>query len=1020
MLSAVLLCAAIVAAPQDSAHLVIVATTDVHGHATAWDYLSNAPFPGGLARAAAAVDSLRRRYPDQVVLVDAGDLIQGDPFAEFFAGVGARDPHPVIDAMNLMGYDAATPGNHDFDFGLDVLRRSLSGAAFPYVSANIFENDALVLQPTTVVRRQGVRVAITGLTTPGVMVWDRAQLGGMHVASIADAAPAALVRARQSADLSVVLSHSGLRGPSAYDTSGVGAEHASGLLATMPAKPDLVVVGHSHREIVDTMINGVHFVQPKPYGLTLAVAHVDLRRDAAGWSVTRIRADRVVLARVDPDRRVERRLWEDHQSVMTWVASPIGMAAAAMPARLARAEPTPIINWVNEVQRRRTGAQLSATSALNLDAGFPDGEIRLAHLAALYPYENTLRAVAISGAQLRAFLEHSVRYYRVVDGRVIINDDIAGYDYDVVLGATYQVDLGRPAGDRIRGLTIDGLRVVDTDTVTMALNSYRQAGGGGYTMLRGAPVVYDRGEGVRAVLIDAVKRGGLIDPVEYDQMTWSIQPAAAVAAVKTLFTTAVTTAGAGMDRPVLRLLGLSDFEGALVPSDGVPGAGELKAVLDTLAARCDCRTLRVSTGDQLQGSLLADLAYGRASVAALNGLGMDVVSVGPGDLAWSLDTLRQRMVDSRFPWVMTNVFDAAAGARPLWARPMVLVDAGSAQIAILGYVSPALVPEPAVIGPGSMEIHGGAAALRQAAEDALERGADVVALLAHAGGSCNATECRAEVFELAELLDGSGIGLILAGGAIDAIDTTVAGIRIVQPSGKGSAVAVADLIPATDGWQWHAGVTPVHPGTMPPDTAVVAALDRYQVEADSLLNQVVARVKLPLPRKDEPSALGRLVSDAFRNALRTDVALVPLDEIHDGVPSGRVTYGDLLRVLPARRLVVPVTLSGADLRLLFERAVAVTPLTVHLSGAVVRYEPGRPTGRRVRDARLLDGREIRDKDEYSLAVPEVFLADDRLGRLESLRVQTGGVVDVDALANYLRRLRQPVEPPINRRYLPVD
>ena len=176
MFPAVLLCAAICTAPQDSAHLVIVATTDVHGHATAWDYLTNAPYPGGLARAATAVDSLRRRYPGSVILVDAGDLIQGDPFTDFFSGVGARDPHPVIDAMNLMGYDAATLGNHDFDFGLEVLWRSLAGAAFPYVSANILHDGVPVLPPTTVVQRNGVRVSITGLTTPGVMIWDRAHL----------------------------------------------------------------------------------------------------------------------------------------------------------------------------------------------------------------------------------------------------------------------------------------------------------------------------------------------------------------------------------------------------------------------------------------------------------------------------------------------------------------------------------------------------------------------------------------------------------------------------------------------------------------------------------------------------------------------------------------------------------------------------------------------------------------------------------------------------------------------------
>ena len=124
---------ALVAPPvQDTAHLVLVATTDVHGHVTDWDYVAGKPFPGGLTRVATIVDSLRARYPGQVVLMDAGDMIQGDPFATYFARVAPREPNPVIEAMNLTGYDVATPGNHDFDWGVATLRQAIAGASFPF------------------------------------------------------------------------------------------------------------------------------------------------------------------------------------------------------------------------------------------------------------------------------------------------------------------------------------------------------------------------------------------------------------------------------------------------------------------------------------------------------------------------------------------------------------------------------------------------------------------------------------------------------------------------------------------------------------------------------------------------------------------------------------------------------------------------------------------------------------------------------------------------------------------------
>src|SRR4051812_11054923 len=184
------------AAPlQDTAHVVLVATTDVHGRATDWDYVADRPFAGGLARVATVVDSLRGRYPGQVLVVDAGDLLQGDAFATYFARVRPVEPHPIIEAMNLAGYDAATPGNHDFDWGLPFFTRAVAEARFPYVSANLFASpgDTLVYPAYRVVQRQGVRIAITGLTTPGTMVWDGEQLRGRaRLAPIESAAAPAL------------------------------------------------------------------------------------------------------------------------------------------------------------------------------------------------------------------------------------------------------------------------------------------------------------------------------------------------------------------------------------------------------------------------------------------------------------------------------------------------------------------------------------------------------------------------------------------------------------------------------------------------------------------------------------------------------------------------------------------------------------------------------------------------------------------------------------------------------------
>src|SRR4051812_27612300 len=514
LLSAVLLAFQVTqAAPAaDTAHIVIVATTDIHGRVLGWDYVRDASAPGGLSRAATALETLRARYPGQVVLVDAGDLLQGNAFAAYYGHYDKRQPHPIVDALNVLQYDVVTPGNHDFDFGIDFLRRAASQATYRYVSGNILDDSGKVLFPTTVILPRGaVKVGITGFTTPGVMLWDRAQLSGRarvrRIAEMAGGSLAALER--QGADLKIALIHSGF-GESSYDTTGVGPENDAAALAAVTPKPDIVIVGHTHREIRDTVINGVHFVQPKNWVQSLSVVHVSMSRDsgAAGrWRVTGVHADLIPLATMPELPRLTQRLTAMHEAARQWAGTPLGTATPGFDARYARVQDTPLLDFINEVQRRRAGAQLSSAAAFDVQPGLPEGDVHQRDVSGIYPYENTLRAVRISGQQLREYLEHSARYFRTYEpGQPVINDSVAGYNYDVVSGVVYNVDLSRPAGQRIRGLAFEGKIVQPTDTFTMALNSYRQAGGGGYSMVARAPVVYDKGEDIRELLVDEIRR----------------------------------------------------------------------------------------------------------------------------------------------------------------------------------------------------------------------------------------------------------------------------------------------------------------------------------------------------------------------------------------------------------------------------------------------------------------------------------------------------------------------------------
>ena len=1006
--------------PDDSAHVVVVATTDVHGHATDWDYVANQPFPGGLSRVATVVDSLRAAYPGQVVVVDAGDLIQGDAFATYFARAEPRDPNPVIEAMNLTGYDVATPGNHEFDWGLPAMRRIIAGAAFPYVSGNLYTlpADTLLYPPFVVLQRQGVRIGVTGFTTPGAAVWNRDQLkGNIRVERIPLAARRIMERMRRESDLTVVLAHSGMSGPASYDTSGVGDEHVAASLASMPERPDLVVVGHSHREIRDTVVGSVHFVQPKPYGTGVSITHVDLVRRDGRWRPSRIRAGLLSTAKIAPSARLTQRLAPARTSVLEWADTPLGEATGAMRAHAARMEPTAIMNFVHAVQLKRTGAQLSAVSAFDLKAGFDSGTIRMRDLVSLYPFDNTLRVIRISGAQMRDYLEHSARYFRVDPaGRISIDPRVPGYDYDMVGGARYDIDLRRPVGERIRNLTVRGRPVVPTDGFTLAVNSHRQTGAGGYAMLRGAPVVYDRSENIRDLLADEIRLRKTINPSSYASRDWRIVPEMAAASVRSLFRVPQRPAPAEpRDSVLLRIVATTDLHGALLDglAEGQPsgGAAVLSSTMDSLAAECGCPVLRLDAGGAMHGSVASNITHGQTMVEVLNQLGIAATAMSEDDLTWSVDTLRRRISEARFHWLAANVFDSATGRRPDWAVPFRVLEGGGLKVAVVGYITAdtksslkADLTRGLRFGEGALAIHDVLAEVRALRPD-------VTILLAHAGAECDGPVCAGEVIRLADAVESRTLDLVIAGHTHRAVNTRVAGISIVEAEGEGS-LAVADVVRTyAGGREVRTRLEPVRPDRVDADEQMATLVDRYRQRTDAITGRVVANIKFPLPREGDQHRLGGMIAEARRNVLRADVGLVGNAGIGADLPAGPATYGQLYRVQPSESGLVKVTLTGAQLREVLEQALSRNGRpAAHVAGAKVRYDPRRPAGRRIQRVELLGSRKFKSNAEYTLATDD-FLASGGEGyrALVNRPSVPGSILDVDAVIAYLRRLPQPAE-----------
>ncbi|MBA3646377.1 MAG: 5'-nucleotidase C-terminal domain-containing protein [Gemmatimonadaceae bacterium] len=516
---------------SDSVDLIVASTTDVHGRIRAWDYFANATErTRGLSRAATIVDSLRNTAPGRVILLDAGDLLQGNPFAYTVRQESGKQPNAIVAAMNAMKYDAAAIGNHEFNYGVAYLDKAVSEARFPFLSDNTYRLDGShAYKPWTIVERAGIKVGIIGATTPGVLVWDGENVRGK--VTLGDIIPAV----RQSvsevkaagAVVVVVTVHSGLDEPSSYDTvaTGVPSENVAARIAREVPGIDLLLYGHSHREVRQLMIGNTLLVQPKNWATSVSVAHLTLARAGGKWSVVQKRADLVQAAGFVEKPEILAVTQRTHDATISVFTAPVGTTPVQWRSDSARLKDTPIVDFVLETEREATGADLASTAVFATDATFGPGPVTGAQMAKIYPYDNTLRVIRINGKQLRQYLDFSSRYYtgRITPRGTLETDSlIAGYNFDIVAGVDYTIDLNQPVGSRITRLVYKGKPVRDDDTFTFALTNYRQGGGGGYSMLTGSSVIKETGSIVPILLQEAVKRKGVIKQEDYFTQNWNI------------------------------------------------------------------------------------------------------------------------------------------------------------------------------------------------------------------------------------------------------------------------------------------------------------------------------------------------------------------------------------------------------------------------------------------------------------------------------------------------------------------
>lgn len=520
----------------------ILATTDLHTNLVNYDYYQDKPVETlGLAKTAVLIEKAKKENPN-VLLVDNGDTIQGTPLGTYKAivdPVEKGEQHPMYAALQALGFEAGTLGNHEFNYGLDYLNRVIETAGMPLVNANVLDpaTGKFIYQPYKIIEKtftdtQGrlttVKIGVTGIVPPQILNWDKANLEGKvvvrdSVEAIRDIIPE---MRKAGADITLVLSHSGI-GDDKYEK---GEENEGYQIASLPGV-DAVVTGHSHAEFpsgngtgfyekypgvdgVNGKINGTPVTMAGKYGDHLGVIDLKLNYTDGKWKVTDSKGS---IRKVDTksnvaDQRVVDIAKESHQGTINYVRQQVGTTTAPITSYFALVKDDPSVQIVNNAQLWYAKQELAGTPEANLPilsaaapfkAGtrgdataytdIPAGPIAIKNVADLYLYDNVTAILKVNGAQLKEWLEMSAGQFNTIDPnnsqpQNLVNTDYRTYNFDVIDGVTYEFDitqpnkydregkLANPNASRVRNLKYQGKEIDPNQEFIVVTNNYRSNG----------------------------------------------------------------------------------------------------------------------------------------------------------------------------------------------------------------------------------------------------------------------------------------------------------------------------------------------------------------------------------------------------------------------------------------------------------------------------------------------------------------------------------------------------------------
>lgn len=512
----------------DTTTITILGTADLHGRIYPHDYATDeADSDTGLAKIGTLVKQERAIDPD-ALLIDCGDTVQ-DNSADLFNDLPI---HPMIEGLNFLNYDVWVIGNHEFNFEKAFLNKNVATFENTVLSANILKTDGTYyVKPYEIFEVNGVRVAIIGMTPPNITQWEASapeHFEGLTFPGTVEQSKKVIAELEGKYDILIGAFHLGPDGEHGYE----------GSIAIAEACPEYSVIfaAHAHSKY-NEITNGVHIVEPGKWGWALAKAVIEVEKVGDKWEVVNVTTENIETKPVDPDPEVMAEFKFVHdQSIADanlivgeitadFIASPDYITGEAEITTMPTSQlvDTSVIDFINEVQMFYTESDVSSAALFNFGSNLLKGPFKKKDVAFIYKYPNTLVGTKITGANLKKYMEWSASYYnswKEGDVTVSFNPDIRGYNYDMFSGMTYEVNLSKPAGERVENILVNGLPLVDKNVYTLSLNNYRFGTLLGLELVTMGDRYYDSYEiiqdagRIRAMIVQYVQeeKGGVLTP----------------------------------------------------------------------------------------------------------------------------------------------------------------------------------------------------------------------------------------------------------------------------------------------------------------------------------------------------------------------------------------------------------------------------------------------------------------------------------------------------------------------------